>query len=96
MSVTIFCTFEQQDFADFAAGRLKAPEFGVKSIHYVADYRSAEYRNAIVYRAPEVTSSADVPPPNKPVTMRIVCSERTAAAVRAKLVNLHGYHIVTS
>jgi hypothetical protein len=33
--------------------------------------------------------------PERPVTMRIVCAENTAAAVKAKLVNLHGYRILT-
>ena len=84
MSATIFCTFEQQDFADLAAGRLKAPGFGVRSIHYVADNRAPEFTSAVGET------------PARPVTMRIVCSENTAAAVKAKLVNLHGYQIVTN
>jgi hypothetical protein len=83
MSATIFCTFEQQDFADLAAGRLKAPELGVRSIHYVAGY------NAPVY------SAAVGEVPARPVTMRISCAESTAAAVKARLVNLHGYQIIT-
>jgi hypothetical protein len=81
MSATIFCTFEQQDYADLAAGRLKAPELGVRSIHYVADYGNPGFTSSV--------GSAE-----KPVTMRIVCGEQTAAAVRARLVNLHGYRII--
>jgi hypothetical protein len=83
MNSTIFCTFEQQDFADLAAGRLKAPELGVRSIHYVAGYRN-----------PGFTSSVEEAL-ERPVTMRIVCAENTAAAVKARLVNLHGYQIIT-
>jgi hypothetical protein len=83
MNATIFCTFEQQDYADLAAGRLKAPELGVRSIHYIASYRN-----------PGLTSSVGEAPEG-PVTMRIVCAESTAAAVTAKLVNMHGHQIVT-
>jgi hypothetical protein len=46
------------------------------------------------YRNPGFTSAVGEAP-ERPVTMRIVCAESTAAAVKAKLVNLHGYQIVT-
>ena len=35
MSKTIFCTFEQQDLADIAMGRLRSDVAGIQSIQYV-------------------------------------------------------------
>jgi len=85
MSATIFCTFEQQDLADLAMGKLRASTKGIKTIHYITGNRRGSAINAV-----------NTISPSQPVTVKIVCTEGTANTVVARLVNLHAYEIITT
>jgi len=85
MSVTIFCTFEQQDLADLAMGKLRASTKGIKTIHYITGNRRGSAVNAVNSISP-----------SNPVTVKIVCTEGTASTVAARLINLHAYQIITT
>lgn len=108
MSTTIFCTFDQQDMADLAIGKLRSSVHGIHSVEYLSDYRSHSYnepRNAL--RPMGVwgygigswgygfDNSSGVQP-SHPVSVKIVCDEGVRQHVVGKLVNLHAYKIVSS
>lgn len=101
MSTTIFCTFDQQDLADLAVGELRATTVGIKSIHYVGGFNSSKtalnasaINNSWAGLFP-IQSAGDVIMPSQPANIKIVCSDSAANAVKARLVNLHAYQIVT-
>lgn len=103
MSVTIFCTFEQQDLADLAAGRLRATTAGIKSIYYLAGYgghpdalrsNPKTVSNAAVF--PVIQATNDTPAPSRPVTLKIVCTDASCNTIISRLVNMHAYQIITT
>lgn len=104
MSATIFCTFEQQDLADLAMGKIRQIP-GVITIHYIIDHtahqRSRGAVNAIegalgyglvgMYGA---ANTAIAPP--TPATVKITCSDKARKTVVSALVNLHAHKITTT
>lgn len=94
MSATIFCTFEQQDLADLAVGKLRATTKGIKSIHYITGSREQLHPNVQNSFIGEIfTNIYAAPAPSRPVTVKIVCNSTAAHEVTAKLINMHAYGI---
>lgn len=95
MSTTVFCTFEHQDLADLAVGKLRDLVSGVRSIHYIREYRPS---TDILNRSGATnmwSGIVDAALP-RPVTVKIVCSDSAAPAVKARLINMHAYRIITT
>lgn len=86
MNVTIYGTFPQQDYADFAIGRLRQEVSGLHSIHTMRRRSQAPI--------PATFVAGSLPqPPIHPITLRIVCDPASANRVRAVLHNMHGYRV---
>jgi len=101
MSTTIFCTFDQQDLADLAMGKIKDTVSGIKNIEYVVDYDSVTSGvdkapgflfNFGIFAASTYTS-ANVKP-SRPVTVKITCDVYSGEIVVSHLMNMHAYNIV--
>jgi hypothetical protein len=102
MSSTIFCTFDQQDMADLAMGRLRNSIRGIHSIQYLSDYGSRAsnrqdsspwffgFSNMAGYQ-----NNYGVQP-SRPASVKIVCDDSVRDQVMGRLVNLHAYRIVAS
>lgn len=87
MSTTIFCTFNSQDEADFALGRIRSENSGVKNISEVTGYGRSPGMFSMSVR------NAETP---RRVTLRIVCAESARKAVLSRLVNLRATGIITT
>lgn len=105
MSTTIFCIFEQQDLADLAVGKLRDSVLGIKSIYYVGGFNAASTPlNSSTTRDMSVIAGgifgemtmSSPPVPSRPATVKIVCADAAADAIKAKLINLHAHEIITS
>lgn len=101
MSTTIFCTFDQQDLADLAMGDLRTAIAGIKSIHYINGYdardnmfTSGTINDSWIGVFP-LRSAMHTDVPSRPVNVKIVCADTAAKEVKARLVNLRAYQIVT-
>jgi hypothetical protein len=103
MSSTIFCTFDQQDVADLAMGRLRNSVRGIHSIQYLSDYGSrasnrqdsGSWLLGFSNMAGSYQNTYGVQP-SRPASVKIVCDESARDQVMARLVNLHAYRIVAS
>ena len=95
MSTTIFCTFDQQDLADLAMGRLRSSVQGIHSIHFIEqEAQNSAHNNAgIGYLFGNYFQNTALQP-SRPVSVKIVCDDGVRNMVRARLVNLHAYKIV--
>lgn len=100
MSTTIFCTFEQQDLADLAVGKLRNFVTGIKSIHYIGGYStySSDNSGAFGFNSWNGASGSGISPaaPSRPVTVKIVCSDASAPKVKSRLINMRAYQIITT
>ena len=103
MSATIFCSFDQQDLADLAIGRLRQSVPGVRDVRYLSG--SPERHKGRSSAVPgqlsplsmmlNVTGSLEANvQPSHPVDVRIICDEAVRDTVASRLVNLHAYRIV--
>lgn len=102
MSSTVFCTFDQQDVADLAMGRLRSTVRGIHSIQYLTDYATQSTNdydgNTFLFGFSNLygpQNSAGVQP-SRPVSVKIVCDDTVKDLVAGRLVNLHAYRIVAS
>ncbi|MDL2232777.1 hypothetical protein LJC63_04260 [Ruminococcaceae bacterium OttesenSCG-928-L11] len=106
MSATIFCTFDQQDLADLAMGRLRNSVRGIHSIQYLADFGDSFHNRAkdrdSFFAGPAMAwgmaggyNNASVQP-SRPVSVKIVCDDAAKSQIVGRLVNLHAYKIVAS
>lgn len=97
MSTTIFCNFDQQDLADLAVGRLRASSLAIRSIHYIGGFKPDVERTATASAfVTGFTGMTGPQIPSPPVTIKIVCADSAAAAVKSKLINMHAYQIITT
>jgi hypothetical protein len=102
MSSTIFCTFDQQDVADLAMGRLRNSVRGIHSIQYLSDYgnRASNQRDSTPWLFGFSNMSGYQNgygvQPSRPASVKIVCDDSVRDLVMGRLVNLHAYRIVAS
>ena len=97
MSATIFCSFDQQDLADLAIGRLRQSVPGVRDVRYLSGSpeRHKGRSSAALSMMLNVTGSLEANvQPSHPVDVRIICDEAVRDTVASRLVNLHAYRIV--
>ena len=104
MSATIFCTFEQQDLADLAMGKIRQIP-GVMTIHYIIDHAAHQrlrgavsvMGGAMSYGLVGISSVENTAtPPPQPATVKITCSDKARKTVVSTLVNLHAHKIITT
>ena len=102
MSATIFCTFDQQDIADLAMGRIRGSINGIHDVQYLNDFGAnpTNHRDGdssfFGWAIPLGYSNSVGVQPSRPVNVKIVCDEYVKDQVTARLVNQHAYRIVVS
>lgn len=102
MSSTVFCTFDQQDVADLAMGRLRSTVQGIHSIQYLTDYatQSIDHHEGgswlLGFNNLYSHQNGVGVQPSRPVSVKIVCDDSVKELVAGRLVNLHAYRIVAS
>ena len=109
MSATIFCSFDQQDLADLAMGRLRQTVTGIRDVRYLFDAPTHAHErhegrgSGIPGQLSPLSMMLNVHgsleanvQPSRPISVRIVCDDAVRDTVAGKLVNLHAYHITTA
>jgi hypothetical protein len=109
VSTTVFCTFDQQDIADLAMGRLRNSVKGIHSFEYLSEYgqdfsnhTNQDYNFISGWGLfSNATSGSGLGggagvQPSHPVSVKITCDDNVKDMIVSKLVNLHAYRIVAS
>ncbi|MCL2057006.1 MAG: hypothetical protein FWH02_07305 [Oscillospiraceae bacterium] len=103
MSATIFCTFDQQDLADLAIGRIRSGVKGIHDVKYLNGFEDSGHSatggdNAgfFGWAVPFGYTNNAAIRPSRPVDVKIVCDDSVRHQIAARLVNQHAYKIVVS